>query len=130
MIEDALTSLLMADSTLRSIVSDRVYALRAPQKVVTPYIVFTKVIEMATGTLCAQDPMVRDLFQFDSYATTYNASLLMAKALRKALIDFRGTVGDTYIASVRLDMEMQVLEPDPGLYRVSTSLFIWLGELV
>lgn len=112
-----------------ALIGNRAYPGIAPQGVVSPYVVFLKVVEMATGTLCAQDPMVRDLFQFDSYTKTYKQTKLVAKALRKALIDFNGTMDDTYIASIRLDTEMDVLEPEPGLFRVSTSLFIWHGDL-
>lgn len=128
MIEDALYSRLSQDAALTALIARRVYPLMAPQTVVAPYLVFMKVVEMASGTLCAQDPMVRGLFQFDSYAKTFKQVQLIAKALRDALIDFRGAVDDTYIASIRLENEMHVLEPEPGLFRVSTSLFIWHGD--
>jgi hypothetical protein len=128
MIEDAIYSRLSQDATLIGLISGRVYPVIAPQGVASPYLVYLKVVEIATGTLCAQDPMVRDLFQFDSYAKTFKQSTLIAKAMRDSLIDFRGTVDDTYIASIRLDTEMHVLEPEPGLFRVSTSLFIWHGD--
>lgn len=128
MIEDALYGRLSQDVTLKALIADRVYPVMAPQGVVSPYIVFLKIVEMATGTYCAQDPMVRDLFQFDSYAKTFKLSTLVAKAMRNSLIDFRGTVDGTYIASIWLDTEMQVLESEPGLFRVSTSLFIWHGD--
>jgi hypothetical protein len=127
-IEDALYSLLSQDATLSALIVDRVYPVMAPQGVAAPYLVFLKVVEMASGTLCAQDPMVRDLFQFDSYAKTFKQATLIAKAMRDSLIDFRGAVDGTYIASIRLDNEMHVLEAEPGLFRVSTSLFIWHGD--
>jgi hypothetical protein len=127
-IEDALYSRLAQDSALSALIADRVYPVMAPQGVAAPYLVYLKVVEMASGTLCAQDPMVRDLFQFDSYAKTFKQALLIAKAMRASLIDFRGAMNDTYIASIRLDNEMHVLEPEPGLFRVSTSLFIWHGD--
>ena len=100
----------------------------APQGVPSPYLVFLKIVEMASGTLCAQDPMVRALFQFDSYAKTFKQSLTIAKAMRDSLIDFRGAMDGIHVASIRLDNEMHVLEPEPGLFRVSTSLFIWHGD--
>ncbi len=128
MIEDALYSRLSQDATLAGLIAGRVYPLMAPQGVVSPYLVFLKVVEMASGTLCAQDPMVRDLFQFDSYAKTFKQVLLIAKALRDSLIDFQGAMDGIHVASIRLDNEMHVLESEPGLFRVSTSLFIWHGD--
>ncbi len=83
---------------------------------------------MASGTLCAQDPMVRDLFQFDSYSKTFKQAALVAKAMRDSLIDFQGAMDGIHVASIRLDTEVQTLEAEPGLFRVSTSLFIWHGD--
>jgi hypothetical protein len=128
MIEDALYGRLSQDATLTGLIAGRVYPVMAPQGVAAPYLVFLKVVEMASGTLCAQDPMVRDLFQFDSYAKTFSQALTVAKAMRDSLIDFRGAMDGIHVASIRLDTEMHVLEPEPGLFRVSTSLFIWHGD--
>ena len=128
MIEDALYGRLSQDMTLTGLIAGRVYPVMAPQGVPSPYLVFLKIVEMASGTLCAQDPMVRDLFQFDSYAKTFKQSLTIAKAMRDSLIDFRGAMDGIHVASIRLDNEMHVLEPEPGLFRVSTSLFIWHGD--
>jgi hypothetical protein len=127
-IEEALNSLLSNDAPLTTLIGSRVYLMMAPQNVPAPYLVFLKVVELASGTLCAQDPMVRSLFQFDSYAKVGIQALRVAKVMRDSLIDFRGTVDGTYIASIRKDNEMDVLEPEPGLFRVSTSLFIWHGD--
>lgn len=128
MIEDALFSRLSQDAPLTALINGRVYPLQAPQGVVSPYLVFLKVVEMASGTYCAQDPMVRDLFQFDSYAKGFKQVLGIAKAVRDSLIDFRGAMDDIHVASIRLDNETQLVESEPGLFRVSTSLFIWHGD--
>lgn len=128
MIEDALYSRLSQDVPMRALVNDRVYPVMAPQGVASPYLVFLKVVEMVGGTYCAQDRIGRSLFQFDSYAKTFKQARAVAKAMRDSLIDFQGTVDGTHIASIWLDTEMQVLDPEPGLFRVSTSLFIWHGD--
>jgi hypothetical protein len=128
MIEDALYGRLSQDAPLGALIAGRVYPVIAPQGVVSPYLVYLKVVEVASGTYCAQDPMVRELFQFDSYAKTFKLATLVAKAMRDSLIDFRGAMDGIHVASIRLDNEMHVLEPEPGLFRVSTSLFIWHGD--
>jgi hypothetical protein len=128
MIEEGLTTQLTADATLETLIAGRVYAVMAPQGVRSPYLVFSKIVEQIGGTLCAQDDIGRDLFQFDSYAKSFFEALTVAKALRASLIDFRGAMGDTHVASIRLDNELHLLDPEPGLYRVSTTLFIWHGE--
>jgi len=129
MIEQGLTTRLTADSGLSGLIAGRVYALIAPQKVAPPFVVFTKISEVATGGYCAQDPMVQSVFQFDCYATTYLLATQVAAALRAALIDFRGPMGDAHVGSIRQEGEAQLLDPEPGLFRVSTTMFIWHSNL-
>ncbi len=129
MIEQGLIDTLTGNSDLRALIDGRVYALMAPQKTGTPFVIFTKITDIIDGTLCAQDPMVQSLFQFDSFATTYLLSLEVAAAVRDALIDFRGPMGGTHVGSIRQQGEAQLLDPEPGLFRVSTTLFIWHSNL-
>ena len=126
--EDSLFSRLSQDAALTAMVSSRVYPVMAPQGVPSPYVVFNKVVEMQTGTYCASDPMVRDLFDFNSYAKSFKQARAVAKALRDSLVDFRGAMDGIHVAGIWLDTEMQSLDVEPGLFRVSTSLFIWHGD--
>lgn len=112
-------------SAINTAAAGGIYAVMAPENVKTPFLVFLKVSEQRGGTLCAQDLMQRDVMQLDNYDKTYAGATALAKIVRDTLIDFRGAMGGTYIASVRLDGEIQSLEPEPGLYRVLTTLFIW-----
>lgn len=125
MIEQGITTRLTADAALFALVRGRIYALIAPQGVAAPFVVFTKVAEAISGTLCAQDPMVQSVFQIDSYAKTMLEALQIAAAVRDSMIDFRGAMGGTHVASIRQEGEVQLLDPEPGLFRVSTTLFIW-----
>ncbi len=129
MIEEGLTTLLTTDSALNALIAGRVYALLAPQSTPQPFMVFFKISDVASGGYCAQDPMVLSAFQFDSYATSFKEALRIAAALRSALIDFRGPMGSTHVGSIRQEGELQLLDPEPGLFRVSTTLFIWHSNL-
>jgi len=129
MIEAGLTDRLTNDADLYALIAGRVYGLIAPQNIVTPFVVFTKITDVADGGYCAHDPMVESLFQFDSYAKTYQLSLQVAAAVRDALIDFRGPMGGAHVGSIRQQGEIQLLDPEPGLFRVSTTLFIWHSNL-
>ncbi len=129
MIEEGLTSRLTDDTSLQALIGGRVYGQMAPQEVPAPFVVFTKIADVTDGGYCAQDPMVQSLFQFDSYAKTYKQSLQIAAAVRDSLIDFRGPMGGTHVGSIRQEGEVQLLDPEPGLFRVSTSMFIWHSNL-
>lgn len=125
MIEEGLTTRLTDDAGLSALIAGRVYALLAPQKVPLPFVVFSKITDVLSGTYCAQDPMVQGYYQFDSYASSFRVALQVADALKASLIDFRGAMGGTHVASIRQEGEVQLLDPEPGLYRVSTTLIIW-----
>jgi Protein of unknown function (DUF3168) len=128
-IEEALSSILSGNGGVTALAANRIYGLRAPQTVPTPYLVFSKIVEQDTNaTYCGPDRLVRGNFQFDSYAKTYLTALQLARAVRAALIDFFGDVAGTHISGVIFDMELQLLDPDPGLYRVLTTLFIFYAE--
>jgi len=125
MIEEGLFDRLKADSALRALINERVYALLAPQRVDAPFVVFSKISDVVGGTYCAQDLMTEAVYQFDSYAKSYKEALQVAEALKDCLIDFRGAMGGTHVASIRQEGEVQLLDPEPGYFRVSTSLVIW-----
>lgn len=129
MIEAGLTEHLTNDADLNALIAGRVYGLMAPQNTATPFVILTKITDIIDGTLCAQDPMVESVFQFDSYAPSYLLSLQVAAALRDALIDFRGPMGGTHVGSIRQQGEIQLLDPEPGLFRVSTTMLIWHSNL-
>ena len=125
MIQDALVARITADAGMHALIQDRVYALLAPQGVRSPYLVYTNVATHRESTYCASDLMQQAMYQFDSYSKNYREALLVAKALKLCLLDFEGAMGDTHVASVKLENESELLDPDPGLYRVLTTLIIW-----
>jgi Protein of unknown function (DUF3168) len=128
-IEEALSSILSNAGGVTTLAAGRIYGLRAPQTVPTPYLVYAKVVEQDdNATYCGPDRVVRGNFQFDSYGKTYLTALQLARAVRAALIPFKGDVAGTHISAVVFDMELQVLDPEPGLYRVLTTLFIFYAE--
>ncbi len=125
MIEEGLTSHITDDAGLSAMIAGRVFAVLAPQGVRTPYVVFNKLSDVQRGTYCASDGITMAVFQFDSYAKTYKEVKLLAKALKTALVDFHGLMGDTRVKTISLENETDLNDPDPGLLRVLTTLIIW-----
>lgn len=125
MIEESLTTMLTADTGMAAMISGRVYGGMAPQGVRAPYVVFNLAGAREGSTYCASDGIKLSIFMFDSYAKTFKEVKLTAKALRSALIDFHGLVGDTHIKTIKLESEVDINDTDLGILRVLTTLSIW-----
>lgn len=124
-IEAELFAFMKADTALNNGASGGIYGLMAPESVKVPFLVFNKVTTQWGSTLCGPDGIQRDVFQFDSYDKGYSAALALAALLRGTLVGFKGVMGSTRVNDILFDNEIQMLDPEPGLYRVLTTLFIW-----
>jgi hypothetical protein len=125
MIEEGIRSRLVADSALSALINGRAYAVLAPTGVGTPYIAYAKISDVRRSSYCASDSITMSVFQFNSYAKTYKEAKLVAQALRNCLVDFRGLMGDTRVSTIKMENETDLLDVDPGLLRVLTTLIIW-----
>jgi hypothetical protein len=124
-IESDIFTFLKADTSLFTGAAGGIYGLMAPESVKVPFLVFNKVTTQWGSTLCGPDGIQRDVFQFDSYDKGYAGSLALAALLRGTLVGFKGVMGSTHVNDILFDNEIQMLDPEPGLYRVLTTLFIW-----
>jgi hypothetical protein len=52
----------------------------------------------------------------------------LAKALRKALVDFTGNFGEVAIDTVHLTNEFPMTDPEPGIIRIVQLYNIWYQE--
>lgn len=129
MIEEGLFSHLKADAGLTALLrSTNIFGVIIPQNSGMPSVVYSRIAATRTQTLCGTDGLVKGLFQIDSYAISYLTAKKLANAVRLSLIDFHGAMGDTRVASVSLDTEVDLDDPEPGLYRVSQTYIIWFAE--
>ena len=124
-IESDLFAFMKAETALNNGAVGGIYGLMAPENVKTPWLVYNKVTTQWGATLCGPDGIQRDVFQFDSYDKGFAGSLALAKLLRDTLVGFKGVMGSTRVNDILFDNEIQMLDPEPGLYRVLTTLFIW-----
>ncbi len=92
MIESALRTFILADSTVTTLISTRLYALKMPQSPTFPLIVYTKISgfrehDMDGSTIAA--PRI----QYDCWAETFPEAKALADALRERLDSHTGDVG-------------------------------------
>lgn len=129
MIEASLFTLLSGSGPVAAIVGSRVYGLHAPQGDAFPCLVFQRTGELREATACGTDQLARGSFSVDAYSKHYLEAVTLAKAVRTALIDYSGLVGDTHIDRVFLDNVSDSTDPEPGLCRVSLLFTIWYTEI-
>jgi hypothetical protein len=140
MIDESIFTLLRTSAGVASLVSEnsspqrfRIYPLVIPQHEdgdtsYMPCVVYTKIGTSRGVTKSGTDTLVNGTYQIDCYATTYLAAAQLANAVRNGVIDHRGTVGSHYFATMNLENEYAVEDPDPGLYRISQTWSVWYVE--
>jgi hypothetical protein len=100
---------------------------RGAQKM--PCVVFTTIAVERQQKYCGTDGLVRARVTLDYYAKTYGEVTEIAAAGRHALLDYKGLLGGVvFVRHASLDTELDVLDPEPGLYRVSQSWSFWHVE--
>lgn len=90
-----------------------------------PCITYRKTTTNRQQRYCGTDGTVGDQFTIDAYGKRYADAQKMADAVKAALIDYRGAKGDRFIANIHLDNEFDLMDIEPGLYRVSMTFEVW-----
>lgn len=127
-LEESLFSFLSSDTAVGAFIAERIYGLIQPQKGVQPCIVYSRIATDRTQTLCTTDSKVRAALLLDCYDKTYLGSKRLAQAVRQTLIDFSGDMAGTRVSSISLEAEVDLDDPEPGLYCVSQRYLIWFTE--
>lgn len=112
---------------------DRVYPLVIPQKKPgvkqLPGVVYTRTAWAAGVSYCGTDELVMTTLRIDCYDVTYDGADELARAVRGALMDFRGNLGGTVeVRTANLETEFDVQDFEPGLFRVTQSWNFWHVE--
>jgi F420-dependent methylenetetrahydromethanopterin dehydrogenase len=130
MIEQAVPALLLAATGVTSVVGNRIDPLVIPQadpgkKPQMPRLVYQVITRERSKDRCGTVDLVRTSMQIDAYGKTYAQAKAAAAACVAALLDYRGTVSGVTIKDVALSAEIDLMDPEPGLFRVSNTFEIW-----
>jgi Protein of unknown function (DUF3168). len=130
MIKQALVSILANNPGVADLAGDRVFPQIIPQEDFDglskkPCIVYQRTGVGRQQTLCGTSPTMSSVFSIDCYAQTYAGAEALANAVRTALVDYRGSVAGVRISTAILDNEIDLLDIEPGLHRVSMTFTIW-----
>ena len=140
MIQEGLYATLAGDAAVSALVGTRIYPLMIPQQVYTestkqPCIVYTLEGRSRQVRYSGTDTLVRGNLAIDCYARTYAAAQALADAVRALLEDYSGTmtgngspVSTNVVKKIFIDNELELVDVEPGLYRVGQSYTIWYDE--
>ena len=137
MIEVGLATYLSGHATVGPLVNDpettRIFPLLIPEHVRTdaakmPCLVYQRIGTGRDKTFCATDSLANVQMQVDLYSRSYKQAKELARAVRQALVDYTGPMGDTHVDKVFIDVEFDIVETDTGLYRVSQTYTFWVQE--
>ena len=123
-------TLVLSVSPVAAIISARMYPVQAPQEVfdspsIKPCIVYSVSSAARTRTFCATEALHQTSVDVDCYATDYDTCNTLANAVIAGVIDFGGTVGSTTFSQVDVSTELDLFDPEPGLFRRTVSLLVW-----
>jgi hypothetical protein len=130
-VEIGLRQFLATIDLVTAIVGANIYGLireRAPVETQLPAIMIQRTTTAREVLFCGTDDLVSIDLQVDSYAMTGDSAWGLARALRKSLIDFTGTMGDVYVDAVHLTNEFPMTDPDPGIIRIVQLYNFWYLE--
>jgi hypothetical protein len=121
-IEEALVAKLKATSGVTSLVSTRIYPVKAPQDTQASYIVYDLMGGTDEVVHSGMDGLRNARISFSCHGTTYAAAKAVAEAVRTALGGFNGTQSGL---AVRIPVVME----DVDLYDDSLSLYLAVVDM-
>jgi len=128
LIEQALKTYLEDQAGLTALLGDgKLYYGTAPQKVVAPYLVLTKISSVRLHSHSGNSHLARSRIQLSIFAETYTECKGIAVQLQTALQGKTGTVGDSpgvEIGSCLYDDETDGFDPGTGFHAVTVDYLI------
>lgn len=127
-LETDLRTFLITAPTIEALVAQRVYGLLREPQAPLPAVMLQRIHTWRGYSFCGVTPLADATMQIDSYAIDGDGAWTLARALRLALKNFNGNMGDTFVDAVFLINEFPMTDPDPGIMRVVQTYNFWYVE--
>jgi len=130
-IEADLYTHLINNSTVNSIVGDRVYPLRLEQGYTLPAISYQRISGDRAKDISGSIGHAQPRIQVDCWTNSYGKLKDLSEAVRQALDRFQGDLGGgSYVQHVSLEGETETYEEETEIQRVSLDFVIYHSETV
>lgn len=132
--EPNLYDFLRQDAAVAALIADGIYHERIPQQGPNdvgpfPCCCWFRAGGLRTVGFSGQDQLVEGHYQLDVYAADADTKLLIARAVRKALVGYAGPMGDCSVDQITIQTDFdQNPAMEPGLYRRTILFTIWYWE--
>lgn len=130
-IAQAILDELSGVSGFTDLIGERVYYVKAPQDVETPYVVFLEVSSPREHSHDGSSHLTNARFQFSIFAETYYEAKQIADQIQSILQSFNGTMGGVGGVSIHGSFhqnEIDFWEEDTELYHIACDYSIWHKE--
>lgn len=108
-------------------VDDRIYPSLLPQDPVLPAVVYHRISTPREFEL-QNSFLPHPRFQFDCWAEDFQRAKAVGEQVRLALDLYKGLMGDYTVQTVIIEDEMDLYEPERGLWRSMVEAVIWYEE--
>jgi hypothetical protein len=133
-LHEALKIHLTSDTSLAALLGQRFYYIIVPQAAAglperMPCVVFNRAGVERQVTYCGTSGLIKTSVSLDCYALRYTSARSLAAEVRKTLTDFRGLLGGLLsVSAASLVNEFDLVDIEPGLFRVSQTWDFWHNE--
>jgi len=125
--EDIVTYLKTVEAI--SYINGQIYGVYRPQgERPLPELLITRTLTARQDTFCGVSNLANADMQIDVYGSGVSEAAALAQALRLALKNFSGVMGDTPVEKVFLSNEFTSFDSDPGTVRVIQLYNFWYLE--
>jgi len=126
---------LLADATIASTVSNRVYPLVMPMNTAFPAIMYTVLNTRSDSHLKGTTGIAETMLQLDGYSQNYSSLLSLMELVRLEIQSIRGTYDSVFINSIDIDSSYDTFDrpedgSDLGLYRVVHTYIVNYQETI
>ncbi len=115
-------------TSLKSIVNNRCYPIKLPERVEFPAITYFEVSGRENNTHDGYDMTSVNRWQISCWAKTYKEAKELARAVKQQLRTFSGSLIYVVKKSI-LENEMDLYEQDTGIYHIPVEFIFLIKEV-
>ena len=131
-INEVLFARLSQDTDVTALIADsgitRIFHMLPPQNPIFPYVTYQIISGAPLYSLTGQTSLFATRVEINMWAKSTKVASQVNVAIRKSLTALRGTINDTLIYGVFLEIENDFYERDVKIYRISADYFFHYKE--
>lgn len=123
-----LIAYLLTQTSLTSLISNRIYPINLPEGVTLPAVVYRETGDNSDDALQAAPTLERPIIEFEAQGATYAEVRAIIRAITATLKNYSGAVGTCNIGGVLKGDYAEDFDPDKKIYWASREFEIFETE--